>query len=267
MKLNFIKSLAVFTGTVIGVGIFSLPYVASKSGFFIVLLYFLVMAFIVIITHFIYGEVSLGTKGIHRLPGYVEKYLGPKWKKDTLLIIGLGLMGALLAYLIIGGSFLNSFLGPFFGGSEILYTLLFFAVGSYLVFRGIKSISQIELSLLVVLFIILFLFLIKGFSFINIENFKTTNPKFFAFPYGVVLFSLWGSAIIPEIKEMLGGDRKQLRKVILYGTIIATCTYLFFIFIILGASGVNTSKEALSGFVGKIGDGILKLGFIFGVIC
>jgi len=37
---------------------------------------------------------------------------------------------------------------------------------------------------------------------------------------------LWGSAIIPEIKEMLGGDRKQLRKVILYGTIIATC-FLF----------------------------------------
>ncbi len=147
-KLNFIKSLAVFTGTVIGVGIFSLPYVASKAGFFIILLYFLAMAFIAIITHFIFGEVALGTQGIHRLPGYVGKYLGLRWKKVSLLIIGLGLMGALLAYLIIGGSFLNSFFGPFFGGSEILYTLLFFIAGSYLIFRGIKSISQIELSLL-----------------------------------------------------------------------------------------------------------------------
>ena len=266
-KLNFIKSLAVFTGTVIGVGIFSLPYVASKAGFFIVLLYFLAMAFIAIITHFIFGEVALGTQGIHRLPGYVGKYLSPRWKKVSLLIIGLGLMGALLAYLIIGGSFLKSFFSPFFGGSEILYTLLFFIAGSYLIFRGIKSISQIELSLLVVLFIILFLFLIKAFPFINIENFKTVNLKFFTFPYGVILFSLWGSAIIPEIKEMLGGDRKQLRRVILYGTIIAVCTYLFFIFTILGTSGSGTSKEALSGFVGKIGDGILKLGFIFGIIC
>ena len=267
MRLNFLKSLAVFTGTVIGVGIFSLPYVASKAGFFIILLYFLVMAFVVVMSHFIYGEITLEEKGIHRLPGYVENYLGPRWKKITLFIIGLGLMGALLAYLIIGGSFLNSFFNPFFGGNEILYTLLFFIAGSYLIFKGIKSISQIELSLLVVFFVILFLFLIKAFPFINIENLKTINLESFAFPYGVVLFSLWGSAIIPEIKEMLGGDRKQLRKVILYGTIIATCVYLFFIFIILGTSGISTSKDALSGFLAKAGNGILKLGFIFGVIC
>ncbi|GAI61597.1 unnamed protein product, partial [marine sediment metagenome] len=41
------------------------------------------------------------------------------------------------------------------GGSPTLYTFLFFALGSYLVFRGIKSISGVELFLLVVLLIIL----------------------------------------------------------------------------------------------------------------
>ncbi len=267
LKSNFIKSLAVFLGTVIGVGIFSLPYVTFKAGFFVVLLFFLVMGFVVIVISFILGEIALGTQGIHRLPGYVEKYLGLKWKKVSLLIIGLGLTGALLAYLIIGGSFLNSFFGPIFGGSETLYAVLFFVVGSYLIFRGIKSISQVELSLLIIFFIILVLFLIKGFPSINIENFKQIDLKLFAFPYGIVLFSLWGTALVPEMKEMLGGDRKQLRKVILYGTIIATITYLFFIFIIFGVSGINTSKEALSGFIGQVGNGILRLGFIFGVIC
>ena len=39
--MTFFKALAVFLGTVIGVGIFGLPFVASKAGFFIVLLYFL----------------------------------------------------------------------------------------------------------------------------------------------------------------------------------------------------------------------------------
>lgn len=264
---DFIKALAVFSGTVIGVGIFSLPYVSFRAGFLVVFFYFLVMASVAILIHFIFGEVALGTQGIHRLPGYVGKYLGPRWKKITLFIIGLGLMGALLAYLIVGGSFLNSFFSPFFGGNEILYTLLFFVFGSYLIFRGIKSISQVEITLLLVFFIILLLFLIKAFPFINIENFKTINLKFFTFPYGIVLFSLWGSALVPEIKEMVKGSRRELRKVIFSGITISFITYLFFIFIIFGASGSATSKEALSGFIGKVGDGILRLGFIFGVIC
>ena len=78
--MNFLKALSVFLGTVIGVGIFGLPYVALKAGFFVTVFYFLFMVLIAVSIHFLYAEVALGTKGIHRLPGYVEKYLGEKWK-------------------------------------------------------------------------------------------------------------------------------------------------------------------------------------------
>src|SRR3989338_10795092 len=130
--MKFLKALAVFAGTIIGVGIFGLPYVASKAGFFIVLIYFLVMAFIAIAIHLIFGKVVLGTEPLYRLPGFVGEYMGSNWKKITLLTLGSGLIGALLAYLIVGGTFLQFLLSPYLGGGNSIYTLLFFAAGAYL---------------------------------------------------------------------------------------------------------------------------------------
>ena len=263
--MKFLKALAVFLGTVIGVGIFGLPFVASKAGFFIVLFYFLFIVLITTSAFFLYSEVVLGTKRIHRLPGYVGEYLGEKWKKITFLVVAIGLIGALLAYLIIGGQFLSSFLSPYLGGSSTLYTLLFFAFGTYLVFRGIKSISGVELFLLFFLFVILILFFIKAFPFIDIDNLKTFDLKYIVFPYGIILFSLWGSAVIPEIKEIVKGSKKELRKVIITGTIIVLIVYLFFIYIVLGSSSI-VSEDAISGLEKTLGSNIIKFGLIFGVI-
>jgi len=263
--MSFLKALAVFLGTVIGVGIFGLPFVALRAGFFIVLFYFLFIILITILVFFLYGEVILSTKEIHRLPGYVNEYLGEKWKKITFLVIAVGLMGALLAYLIIGGQFLSSFLNPYFGGDSTLYTILFFMLGAYLVFRGIKSISGVELFLLFLLFVILILFFIKAFPFIDIDNFKTFDLKYIVFPYGIILFSLWGSAVIPEIKEMVKGSKKELRRVIITGMIVVLIVYLSFIYVVLGSSS-TVSEDAISGLEKTLGTEIIKFGFIFGVI-
>lgn len=262
----FLKALAVFLGTVIGVGIFGLPFMALKAGFFIVLCYFLFMALITISINLIFGEVVLASKKTYRLPGYVGQYLGETWKKISFLVIAVGLIGALLAYLIIGGQFLSFSLSSYFGGSPVLYTLLFFAFGSYLVFRGIKSISGVELFLLFLLFIILALFFVKAFPFINVAHFKGLDFAVLSLPYGVILFSLWGSAVIPEIKEMVAGSRISFRKVIIWGVITSVFIYLLFIFIVLGASGPGTSKDAISGLEQVLGDKVIKLGFVFGVI-
>ena len=264
--LRYLKALSVFAGTIIGVGIFGLPYIASKAGFLVVILYFLLMVGIVSVVQLIYGEVSLGTKELHRLPGYVGQYLGEGWKKISLIVTGFGFIGALLAYLIVGGEFLASFLAPYLGGNTLIYTSLFFAIGAFLIFRGIKSISLIELILLIVFFFILILFFIKAFPFIDVSYFKNIDLKFITLPYGVILFSLWGASIVPEIKEMLKGDRKMLRKVIISGVLLAAVTYLFFVFTVFGASGDNTSKEAISGLAHALGDNVVRFGFVFGLI-
>lgn len=269
--MKFLKALSIFLGTVIGVGIFGLPFVALRAGFFVIVFYFIFMALAAILIHLLYGEVVLGSEKIHRLPGYVEKYLGVKWKKVTFLVVSIGLTGALLAYLIVGGEFLNFFLGPYLGGNSTLYSLLFFTLGAYLVFRGIKTISGVELSLLFVLFVIFIIFFVKAVPVINIDYLRNIDLKFLTFPFGVVLFSLWGSGVVPEIKEMFIGFSKQevranLKKVISWGIIIAAIIYLVFVFMVLGTSGPATSKEAISGLEQALGSNVIKLGFIFGVI-
>lgn len=263
--MKFLKGLAVFLGTIIGVGIFGLPFVAAKAGFFTVSIYFLVMAGIAIAINIIYSEIVLGTKKLHRFPGYVQEYLGIRWKKITFVVTAFGLIGALLAYLIVGGQFLFAYFGPLLGGDIILYTLFFFAFGAYLVFRGVKSISKVELILLGIILAILALFFIKAFPFIDLDNFKTFDPGYIFFPYGVVLFSLWGTSVIPEIKEMLEGSKKSLKKVIITGTIMSVVIYLFFIYIVQGASTV-VSDDAISGLEKSIGSNAIRLGFLFGVI-
>lgn len=265
--MKFLKTLSVFTGTIIGVGIFGLPYVTFKAGFFVVILYFLAMSFIAITVHLLFSKVALGTETLFRLPGFVGEYMGLNWKRITLLAIGAGLVGANLAYLIVGGTFLTLLFSPYFGGTNIFYTFLFFGAGAYLILKGIKHISFVELSLLAIFFAILIILFIKAAPFIDFSNFQKIDLRFLTLPYGVVLFALWGSALIPEAEEMLGRDAKKLLKwVIVSGISLAAVTYLFFIFFVLGTSGQNTSQEAISGLANALGGGIIRLGFIFGVI-
>lgn len=264
--LGFLKALAVYIGTIIGVGIFGLPYIASKAGFFLFFLFLLLLCGLVIIIQLIFGEICLETEGTNRLPGYIGKYLGNNWKNLSFLIISFGFFGSCLAYLIIGGEFLGFLFSPYFGGSNLIYTLIFFFIGSYLIFRGIKAISQIELSLLAVFFIILIIFFFKALPFINVDYLRTIDWKFFTLPYGIIFFSLWGSAVIPEIKEMVKGDRRQLKKIIISGVLLSAVIYLLFVFIILSVSGSYTSENAISGFAMALGDSVIKVGFLFGII-
>ncbi|KKN87667.1 hypothetical protein LCGC14_0257180, partial [marine sediment metagenome] len=117
-----IYAISILSGTIIGVGLFSLPYITSKVGIFVMLGYFLVLGALVIILHLFFGELSLRTPDFKRLPGFAKIYLG-KWGQLVAYISTiLGLFGALLAYLIIGGQFLESLLSPFLGGNSLFYT-------------------------------------------------------------------------------------------------------------------------------------------------
>jgi len=84
-------------------------------------------------------------------------------------------------------------------------------------------------------------------------------------PYGAVLFSLCGFALIPEVKEMLP-DKSQLKKIILWAVCIPAGTYLFFILVILGVTGQNTSTEAIIGLKDFFADGLVGLVLFFGVL-
>jgi len=262
---NFVKALSVFVGTIIGVGIFGLPWVAAKSGFFVLLSYFLLIGAVALVIHLIVGDIIIGTKEKHRFPGYVYKYLGKRWGRISLVSMCFGLFGAQLAYLIIGGTFLQGLM-PVLGSNILIYVLIFFAFASFLIYRGTKGIAWAEFVIVGLFFALLLFFSVWAVPQVDVSNLFKVDFNYLILPYGIVVFALWGSAILPEVKEILKGNRKQLRKVIFSGLLIAAITYLLFAGLVAGISGSLTSEDAFAGLVDKLGTGIVRLGYIFGLV-
>ncbi len=262
----FLSAVAILAGTIIGVGIFGLPYVASKVGFGVVLIYFLVLGVLVTIIHLLFGEVALRSKIKRRLPGYAEEYLGKTAKRITFFSTIFGLTGVLLSYIIIGGEFLFSLLSPILGGHYLIYIFIFFSAGAWLIYTGIENISKTQLILLALFFVVMFVIFGRSFNYIEIRNLLTFDANYIFLPYGIVLFSLWGMALIPEVKEMLRGKEKLLKSLITISISLAVITCLFFIFLVLGVTGEQTSREAIYGLREVFGDWIVKLAFVFGIL-
>ncbi|MFA5052336.1 MAG: aromatic amino acid transport family protein [Patescibacteria group bacterium] len=261
-KRHFIFALAMFVGTIIGVGIFGLPYVGARVGFPVMIGFILIMGALAVVIHIFFSELAAKTTGLHRLPGYAEIYLGAGAKRATLIIQLLNLFGALLAYLIIGGQFL----AYLFGGSVYLYTFIFLLLGALLIWRDQQSIGTVELILLVIFVLVVIFFSVLGFGHVQSDHLGTTDWRYIFLPYGVVIFSLWGTSIIPEVKEMLGGDRRQLRKLIMWGIGISAVIYLLFMTVVIGVSGPQTTSDAISGLRVSFGDWVLKIGYVFGIL-
>ncbi|MFA6215077.1 MAG: aromatic amino acid transport family protein [Patescibacteria group bacterium] len=265
MKQYFL-ALATFCGTIIGVGIFGLPYAAAQFGFLPTLFYFAVLVCLTITIHLIFGEICLRTAGNHRLPGLTEIYFGKKMKFLPVISNSIGLFGASLAYIIIGSGFLADLLMPIFGANQLAYVLVFFGLGAFIVFLGSQAISRSDLINLSLFFAILIFLLIKSLPHIQLNNLITYQLSNFFLPYGVILFALSGMSIIPEVKEILGAKTSSLKKIIITGTLLPAAAYLIFIFFVLGVCGRETTPDALTGLKSVLGEKILIAGFIFGIL-
>ncbi len=267
MFKNFIYPISVLSGTIIGVGIFSLPYITSKVGFWIMAGFFLLLGALVILVHLFFGELAIKTPDYKRLPGFAKFHLGNWGEKVAYITTIVGVFGAILAYLIVGGEFLANLFMPIFGGNSVLWTILYFAVGAILILFGIKAICKVEFWGLILFFVILFTIFLKSFPQIKLANlFPSPDFSQLFLPYGTVLFSLWAGDLIPEAEEMIGDKKELLKKIIPISILIPIFVYLFFIYLILGITGSQTTESALIGLRNFLGPSLFSLRLFFGVL-
>ena len=264
---KIIYSIGTLSGAIIGVGFFALPYINSKVGLWIMLGYFLILGILITLVHLFFGELSLKTPDYKRLPGFAKFHLGNWGERVALISTILGIFGAILAYLIVGGEFMTEIFSPIFGGNSLIYTICYWALGTILIFFGIKIISKVEIFDLISFFIILVLILLKGFSYFKIKNlFPSPDFNQIFLPYGPILFSLWGAELIPEVEEMLGENKKILPKVILISLLVPMVFYFLFIFLISGIMGENTTESALIGLKDVMGEIMVIPMLLFGIL-
>jgi len=232
-KLEFLEAVATMVGTVVGAGIFGIPYVVSQAGFLTGLLDLLVIGIIVLLLYLYLGEVVLRTNGKHQLTGYAEKYLG-KWGKRLMLFSMIfGIYGALTAYLLGASSALAGILG----GVQLMYMFLFFMLVSGLVYYGLEAIEKSELFTMFLIFIVVILIALFTYPHVKLSNLGSFDVTKFFVPYGVILFAYLGMVAIPEMSEILHKEKKKIKNAILTGMIIPVVIYILFTLIVVGSVG------------------------------
>jgi len=245
---------------------FGIPYVVAQSGFLIGAVFLFILTIVSILLHLAYGEIAYKTPGKHRLVGYAEHYLGKYGKVIVTISLLIGFFGSLLVYIIISGEFLSELFSPLFGGSSFVYSLIFFAIGSLGVLKGLKLIEQLELVIGLLLCGIVLLIFFSGIFHLDVSNLKSINLKQFFLPYGVILWALAGGAAVPELKEVVKGNGKSYKKAIVLGTLIPAVLYFLFMFVVVGVSGGQTSPEAIQGLTEILGKEITYIGAAFGAL-
>ncbi len=266
MSKNYLLAVATLMGTIIGVGLFTMPFVINKAGIIPLFVYMAVLAAIQYYLHLLFAEVVLSTKDKHRLPGFVGKYINQKSKKFTFLVDIIGSYGSALAYIIIGGLFLHQLVNPYFGGNVFFYSTLLFAGISLIVFFDIKLIAGTELVLTSFLILAIGLIAWRGFGYIQLGNYNLLDWKNVFLPYGPIFFAVGGGAAIPEVCRLMAYQKEKIKSVIFWGTFIPAGLMLVFVMVILGITGRSTSPDTLAGLSAILTDGVITFSLIFGLL-
>ncbi|MFC1618068.1 aromatic amino acid transport family protein [Patescibacteria group bacterium] len=243
---NYLLAIAMMVATIVGGGLFALPYAFAVAGFWPTMIVFIGLAVVSVIIMLMFGEVVLRTKGTHhQAVGYAEKYLGKKGKVMMLLVTMASGYGGLLIYTIGVGDFMHRLFDHTVFESELVWGLIFFAVAALFVILGVKSIARLDFGLLFVFIGIVVAVFVLAIPEWGPENFVYANIERVLFPFGIIIFSLMGSSAIPLLDDMLIGKKRKLKGVIIWGSVIAILISLVFALAVFGMGGVETTDDAL----------------------
>ncbi len=262
---RFLRSVQPFVGSVIGVGIFGLPFVFAQAGYVVGLAHLLVLAGVYLVVLLAYADIVTNTKGHPRFVGIVRKYLGPKWSWIAVLLMLVGIWGALLAYILIGGEFLHVLFSEVTGGSLVTFQIVFFLICSLLLIGGLGFIARLEVVFVFALLVLLVLIMIGSLPHADVSNLVTIDSEQWFLPFGVVLFALGGISVIPEMAQILGRDRKRLRSSVAVGLMTVALIYVLFAASVVSVTGMETSQEAMIGLGQALGPWAVTIGAVIGL--
>lgn len=237
-RSSFLSAFLLLVGTIIGAGVFGVPLVFSRMGVLTGTVVFWIVALFVTAAHLLFVEVIAQDRELRRLPGYVGHVLGRSAEGIAALSHSLHLIGANLAYLILGGEFLAVLIGRLVPGFGLLgWQALFWIAGIVTVLAGLRMLSRVEsimawveIGSMALIALIACASIRGGFSV------ETHWPEV-TMGLGVFVFALTGLTIIPEVYELTGRKVWQTRRVTLLSSLLtALLTWLFGIGVYLAAS-------------------------------
>lgn len=241
---------AILSGTIIGAGIFSLPYIFSQAGWIISAVYMLGLSLVFYFVHVMYADILLRSGENFKFVGYAKQYLGELAFWMSILVTVIGSLLTLTAYLVLANNFFNIIFPtiPFFATN----ISLFWVIASVAVFISIKKMARLEFYITAGM--ILIIFFIFAFGLLTdparVAALPQTNWPLAFLPFGAILFSLSGRTAVPALIEYYENNQlpfDNFKRVVFLGTITPAIVYLLFVVGIIGISPIIT-KDSIAVF-------------------
>ncbi|WP_237206787.1 aromatic amino acid transport family protein [Rothia nasimurium] len=263
--LSVLQGIALIFGTNIGAGILSLPYAARNGGFLALAIALTIAGLLTTFSMMYIAEVSQRTKEPLQLSGLAEKYLGQAGRWVIFLAIMVNSIGALIAYAAGSGSLLNNLTGL----PQLAGTLLFFALGSFIMFKGLHATGLVEGLIttgMAAIILALSLWTIVGPG-ITLSNLVEFHPFFIVPIMNLAVFTFMAQYVVPELVRGLGDTNPRAIPTALVGGMSATGFTLALVpFVALGLLGDDVSEVVTLSWGEALGPLAYYLANIFALL-
>lgn len=264
-KLTFFEATSIIVGHGVGSGILSVPFLASRNSLREILLIIAFCYLFNVVLHLIIAELSYNNNGAQFISCMESELFAGKIKK-ILTWVAFGTLG--LSVIVNVSAFLTGAAAVFrswFGLSDTLGMLLFYAIGAGVVFIGMKLVGICEK--LAVGSMIGVVAVLAGATFLS--DMSPLPGGWHGLRNALALFSMVSfslSAVMstPQVVKGLEGDVKKIRGAIAAGLGINVGLILLITLVTLLGAGKNITEDgALVDLAAHLGGWVSILGYIF----
>lgn len=253
-------------GTMVGVGIFALPSVFASAGYFPSLLEMVFICGLNLVMLYLYADLILVRGGHGRFQGVVGRDLGVVGKWLAFFAFYASHFFVMVAYILVGGTFAHTVLSSVLPAPLIVYQVVFWLVGSVALSGGLFFVSKIQSYIVPALLLLITLLIIGAVPHISFAHLTTVHTENLLLPFPAILFAFAGMSALPEMRDVLMGEKKKLRTALLLGTAFVFVLYALFSLAIVGVTGANTTGEAVLGLSLVAGHTFAAIGSLLGAV-
>lgn len=247
MSRSLLKAILTLVGTIIGAGVFALPIAFARVGVGPASAVFWLMTLVVLATHLMMVDVELASKQNVRLAGAVRRWVGEHAFTFASISYPCQLIGASVAYLVLGATFLATLVAPLgVHAAPMVLQTLFWVGGVATLIGGLRLVASVESWAT--------WFLLVALLFSSGWMWQHGSVAFFASHwvaslslFGVCLFSLGGIPGMGEVVEIVGRNRRRAQMATVVGTLVAA--FVSWVFAVSFAGHSLTPDGALLNWV------------------
>lgn len=266
------EAMAILIGTIIGGGVFVLPYVNIKSGMLITNGWLAFLCVIMCLLHLVFGEIIAKTNKEMRLPGYAGHYLGKPVKKFFNFVSIFSNAFSLLIYIVLANKFLHILMGDNFNYIKPYTFLLVWLVLNMFLFIKLSIASKLNFTLTILLVGLMVILAGMCFGQVNLNNAQYNYQmitNFWYVSYGVIFFAVDGLVAMPMMFTFLK-NKKASKKTYKWSVILSYMSVFIIFFIFMNSvsllSGGGTSVDTFTGLIPFLGRNILITGALIGLL-